>query len=231
MAKQNGKKKSGGGNRNSPKRSAAPKKACARPAARGGKSKQRKKEGKTKSILLTLLLLLLCAAVLAAGGFGIAYLVTDGFGKDGDRVAVTYEGRTYVRETEGLVLAIPEAEFTVQSLDREEAEYTVTIVAKAGAEFEFKIGLETYRWSDMKGKDFTAGFRIERTEEGFRMEFGGIQEIVAAVQSGAVVEEDAYQGGDVFELVIGSGDRQIRLGFGIGYPVTGIELDPSVIII
>lgn len=168
-------------------------------------------------------------AVLGAGAYGIAYVVTDGFGKD--TVYVGYAGKIYTQTTEGLVV-MPGAEFIVQKSDDSEAEYTVKIEATSGTDFEFKIGVETFRWKDLAGNDYTDGFKITRTDNGFKLSFEDtLSAILTKVQGeSASIASGAYTGGDIFTLIITSGNQVIRLGFGIDVPVEDIQIYPSGVI-
>ena len=64
------------------------------------------------------------------------------------------------------------------------------------------------------------------------MDYESFETIIAAVKGAdVVIAEGADLSGDMFDLVITMGETEYRFGFGIGLPVSGIELDPDHIII
>ena len=93
-------------------------------------------------------------------------------------------------------------------------------------------GAEPYTWHDLAGQDVTKGFTLTQTDLGFTVDYESFETIIAAVKGAdVVIAEGADLSGDMFDLVITMGETEYRFGFGIGLPVSGIELDPDHIII
>ena len=140
-------------------------------------------------------------------------------------------GETYTKNTEGVKLNTGKV-FEVQDLTGS-GDYTVTIAAKGTAEndFEFRLGEESgYRWKDQNGKDYTDGFKITRTDAGFKIEYTDLTQIITTVKgtTAAVLSESA--GGDLFTLTVTSGRGEITLGFNLYFPVTDVTIDPPEIV-
>lgn len=194
------------------------------------KAKKRKAErsGKGTQIVKLILLIILVAAILAGGSFGIWYLLTHGNEIKSTAMIVTHNGTAYTRSANGLVLTTND-EFKVVTTS-EDASYSVRIYAKATEnDFTFKLGEEPYKWSNMDGRDFTSGFTINPTEGGFTVSFTTIGEIISAVQ-GADITLTGEAEGELFTLVITSGDAEISLGFSLYVAVTGIGFDTDRVV-
>lgn len=233
-------KKSGGSRKNTPRAS-----STARKPSKGSSSyttsKQRqealakearqdraKRTWKTIGIAFLVLILL---AVLGFAGFGIAYVVTDGFGGKVPTAVIMIKDDMYTESADGIAL-YPGDEVRVQSLTGA-TEYDVRIEANAeSGDFSFTVGAEPYTWHDLAGQDVTKGFTLTQTGLGFTVDYESFETIIAAVKGADVaIAEDADLSGDMFDLVITMGETEYRFGFGIGLPVSGIELDPDHIVI
>ena len=81
----------------------------------------------------------------------------------------------------------------------------------------------------MKGTEFTSGFDIAKTEEGFRLGYQSLNAIIERVH-GQQVSEVKNAGRNIFELALICGNREMRILFGTYLPVLGVELDQDEII-
>lgn len=176
-------------------------------------------------VILSVLLL----AILAAAGLGIAYLVTDGFGGKAPTTIVMVGDKIYTEDANGVTI-YPGDEICVQSLTGAEG-YTFRIEANGEKDFAFTVGEEPYSWKDLAGRDMTKGFTIEDTENGFTIDYTDLDGVIAAVLGAEVtIGEDADTSGDLFFLVVTCGEKDLRLSFGVGLPVEGVEVNPDHVI-
>ena len=232
-------KKSGGSRKNTPRGSNTARKTSGsgsyttsrqRQEALAKEARQDRAKRTWKTIGIAFLVLILLA-VLGFAGFGIAYVVTDGFGGKVPTAVIMIEDDMYTESADGIAI-YPGDEIRVQSLTGA-TEYDVRIEANAeSGDFSFTVGAEPYTWHDLAGQDVTKGFTLTQTDLGFTVDYESFETIIAAVMGAdVVIAEDANLSGDMFDLVITMGETEYRFGFGIGLPVSGIELDPGHIII
>lgn len=218
-----------GSRRNTLRRTASPASRTSRMELEK-REKQEKRKKTAKGIAIGLLVILLLT-LLGFAGFGIAYVATDGFGGKVSTAVVIIDGEAYSQSAEGFSI-FPGDEIGVQNLVGD-TEYSVRIEASAAKKnFVFNLGEEPYTWKDLDGEDMTRGFAIEQTETGFTIGYESLPAIVSAVRmADATIAEDADLTGDLFVLIITIGETEYRFGFGIGLPVSGIEIDPDQIVI
>ena len=194
--------------------------------ARQAKKEKTARTWRTVGIVILSVLLL---AILAAAGLGIAYLVTDGFGGKAPTTIVMVGDKIYTDDTNGVTI-YPGDEIRVQSLTGADG-YTFRIEANGEKDFAFTVGEEPYSWKDLAGRDMTKGFTIEDTENGFTIDYTDLNGVIAAVLGAEVtIGEDADTSGDLFVLVVTCGEKDLRLSFGVGLPVEGVEVDPDHVI-
>lgn len=233
-------KKSGGSRKNTPRGSNTARKTSGsnssyttsrqRQEALAKEARQDRAKRTWKTIGIAFLVLILLA-VLGFAGFGIAYVVTDGFGGKVPTAVIMIEDDMYTASADGIAI-YPGDEIRVQSLTGA-TEYDVRIEANAeSGDFSFTVGAEPYTWHDLAGQDVTKGFTLTQTDLGFTLDYESFETIIAAVKGAdVVIAEGADLSGDMFDLVITMGETEYRFGFGIGLPVSGIELDPDHIVI
>lgn len=233
-------KKSGGSRKNTPRGSNTARKTSKsnssyttsrqRQEALAKEARQDRAKRTWKTIGIAFLVLILLA-VLGFAGFGIAYVVTDGFGGKVPTAVIMIEDDMYTASADGIAI-YPGDEIRVQSLTGA-TEYDVRIEANAeSGDFSFTVGAEPYTWHDLAGQDVTKGFTLTQTDLGFTLDYESFETIIAAVKGAdVVIAEGADLSGDMFDLVITMGETEYRFGFGIGLPVSGIELDPDHIVI
>lgn len=94
-------------------------------------------------------------------------------------------------------------------------------------DFAFTVDGEELSWSDIDGRNLTAGFEIERAEDGFTLSYGGIEDIISAAQGGAEVSVGELPSGDIFRLSIAAGEGRTDIYFTI---LSGVFLDKTEII-
>ena len=224
------KKSSNTGRRSGTKSTPARTTSKQRQAALAKEARQGNAKQTWKAIGIGLLCLVLLA-VLAFAGFGIAYVVTDGFGGRAPTAVIMIGDDMYTASADGLAI-YPGDEIRVQSLTGS-SQYEVRIEADAEhGDFAFTAGAEPYTWHDLAGRDVTQGFTMTQTDVGFTLEYESFETIISAVLgTDVVIAEDADLTGDKFCMVVTLGETEYTFGFGIGLPVSGIELDPDHIIV
>ncbi len=218
----------GNGDR-SDRRSAAKRPTKAELARLEKQTGREKSRSIAKRIFVAVLIVVL-VAILGFAGFGIAYVATGGFGGTVPTAIVMIEDKIYADSADGLTI-YPGDEVVVYDLTGD-AEYTLRIkAAEKETNFAFFVGDEPYTWRDLNGYDVTSSFTIDRTERGFIVNYAGIEDIIASVCGADVTfGDDIDLSGDMFDLVLTSGEKEYVFGFGVGLPVTDIVLPDNVII-
>lgn len=118
------------------------------------------------------------------------------------------------------------------SINEDNDNYTVTIVPtlNADCDFDFTAGGSVY--SFQQTPDYTAGFTIKKTDEGFSISPKGNLESIIEAAVGADVEElNAKSYDNMFTMIITSADEKsnIYIQFLIYEPVTDVSLDKEAI--
>ncbi len=199
-----------------------------------GKTQMRRVKGKNffVAFIRWFIIGILCIAVLGGAIFGITVL-TDGYGGRVPLFSVTHRDKKYF----SLITPTPYAEsigaiqlgeeFIVKSLF---SDYEVKIYAKE-ADLSFTLWGEKWTWADVQGKDFTSAFTIEKTENGFILSFGNVEDILSAVIGGQV-DLKLDEAIELFEMVISCRSYEYRFDFGVyASGVEGVELTISELII
>ena len=177
--------------------------------------------GKIKygKVWTTVYIVVLALVIIAAAGLVAYYL------KEAPTAffSVSIDGKTV--ESGSSVGAISSG----SKVDVEGAEeYEVEIYAcSTENDFSFTVDGEEFSWSDIDGRNLTAGFEIDRAEDGFTISYGGIEDIISAAQGGAEVSVGELPQGDMFRLSVTSAESRADLYFAI---LTGVFLDKTVII-
>ena len=118
------------------------------------------------------------------------------------------------------------------SIDEDNDNYTVTIVPtlNADCDFDFTAGGSVY--SFQQTPDYTAGFTIKKTDEGFSISpKGNLESIIEAAVGDDVEELNAKSYDNMFTMIITSADEKsnIYIQFSIYEPVTDVSLDKEAI--
>lgn len=174
---------------------------------------------KRSKVLTAIYLVALALVVIAAAGL-LAYFLQGG---TGNSLSVSIDGKAV--ENGSSVGALSSG----NRVDVEGAEeYEVEIYAcSTENDFSFTVDGEEFLWSDIDGRNLTAGFEIDRAEYGFTISYGGIEDIISAAQGGAEVSVGELPKGDMFRLSVTSAESRADLYFAI---LTGVFLDKTEII-
>lgn len=174
---------------------------------------------KHNKVLTVLYLVALALVVIAAAGLVAYYLK----GATTAAFSVSIDGKAVENGSSVGVLASG-SKINVEGAE----EYEVAVYAcSAENDFAFTVDGEELSWSDIDGRNLTAGFEIERAEDGFTISYSGIEDIISAAQGGAEVRVDKLPQGDIFRLSIAAGEGRTDIYFTI---LSGIFLDRTEII-
>lgn len=200
---------------------------------RNSSFKKQTRAHRGKKILLIIITVVLCAALIG-GSVYVLWRFSDEFTKFpwADQIKSEETGRTdggvtpgtikdgYYLELEGTQFGnggVAHLEsgsvFTVS--EKFGTDYTVKMTARAGSDFSFTLGAEPYKWSNVKGDDFTAGFSIARSEAGFTVTFGTLEEIISKVKGNAVIIQEAINPaiGEKFTMTVSGNNHAVTLNF------------------
>mgnify|MGYP000473539791 CR=1 FL=1 len=174
---------------------------------------------KRSKVLTAIYLVALVLVVIAVAGLVAYYLK----GATTAAFSVSIDGKTIESGSSVGVLA-SKSKINIDGAE----EYGVAVYAcSAENDFAFTVDGEELSWSDIDGRNLTAGFEIERAEDGFTLSYGGIEDIISAAQGGADVGAEKLPNGDIFRLSISAGEGQTDIYFTI---LSGIFLDRTEII-
>lgn len=176
------------------------------------RSNTAKKPNKVATAVKAILLILLALAIIAAAVFGIYYL-TGGFGGRYSTFVVQINGKPVISSGS---IALPRgSKIKVTSF----SDYSFKVVAAEPEEdFTVRIDGSTVMYSDFAGDDLTAGFTFTESEDGddsIIIDYGNIYNILYAVWGQQFGISD-YSGGDIFALIITSGENTLSLTFAPG---------------
>ena len=176
-------------------------------------------------IAKVILLIFAVMAVLAAIVFGIYYL-SNGFGGDYSTFVTSVNGKNIMKDGD---IELPSgSELKVTSI----SDYTVKVVAaETDSDFEITAEDEAMNFSELAGKDLTAGFTFTETDGVITVEYGSLSEILSAAL-GEEVTVDGEAEGNLFTLVIESGKSSLALNFGLVVfaDVSGLIVTPDHIV-
>ena len=174
---------------------------------------------KRSKVLTAIYLVALALVVIAAAGL-LAYFLQGG---TGNSLSVSIDGKAV--ESGSSVGAISSgSKINVESAE----EYEIAVYACSSEnDFAFTVDGEELLWSDIDGRNLTAGFEIQKAEDGFTLSYGGIEDIISVAQGGAEVAADKLPNGDIFRLSITSNESQMDIYFTI---FSGVFLDKTEII-
>lgn len=174
---------------------------------------------KHNKVLTVLYIVAIALVVIAAAGLVAYYLK----GATAAAFSVSIDGKTIESGSSVGVLAC-KSKINVDGAE----EYDVAVYAcSAENDFALTVDGEELSWSDIDGRNLTAGFEIERAEDGFTLSYGGIEDIISVAQGGAEVSYSELPQGDMFRLSIAAGEDRTDIYFTI---LSGIFLDRTEII-
>ena len=125
-----------------------------------------------------------------------------------------------------------EVKMNFLSIDEDNSNYTVTIVPTLNAENDFDFTADGSVYSFQQTPDYTAGFTIKKTDEGFSIQpKGNLESIIEAAVGSDVEELNAKSYDNMFTMIITSADEKsnIYIQFSIYEPVTDVSLDKEAI--
>lgn len=167
---------------------------------------------------ITILLIL----VVALGGLAAVWYFSGGFGGATPTILVKCGGQKYFQSAD-LGEITSGAEFEVYAI----GDYEIRIEARAGKEFTFTVGEEKYSWSDLKGKDLTDGFQLDKTDHGFTLIHKGITSILSEFYNSDVVIVGAEEVVPEFNLIISTGNSELEFSFTINNRAEEITVSPD----
>lgn len=174
---------------------------------------------KHNKVLTVLYIVAIALVVIAAAGL-LAYYLQGGVNPS---LSVSIDGKTLENGSSAGALSSG-SKINVEGVE----EYDVGVYAcSAENDFAFTVDGEELSWSDIDGRNLTAGFEIQRAEDGFTISYGGIEDIISAAQGGAEVGVDKLPQGDIFRLSVTSEESRTDVYFAI---LTGVFLDRTEII-
>lgn len=174
---------------------------------------------KHNKVLTVLYIVAIALVVIAAAGL-LAYYLQGGVNPS---LSVSIDGKTLENGSSAGALSSG-SKINVEGVE----EYDVGVYAcSAENDFAFTVDGEELSWSDIDGRNLTAGFEIQRAEDGFTISYGGIEDIISAAQGGAEVSVDKLPQGDIFRLSIAAGEGRTDIYFTI---LSGVFLDKTEII-
>ena len=124
--------------------------------------------------------------------------------------SVTIDDEIYNTDTEGLVIA------SGTDIIVDADEYTASIgVVMPSEDMTFIVGTELWSWSDISEWDMTSCFDITVGEKSFTLSYTGFPGIIARAfgVNESEVKTGTASAGDIFELIISSGNDTLSLGF------------------
>ena len=177
--------------------------------------------GKIKygKVWTTVYIVVLALVIIAAAGLVAYYLK----GVTTASFSVSIDGKAV--ESGSSVGAISSgSKINVESAE----EYEIAVYACSSEnDFVFTVDGEALLWSDIDGRNLTAGFEIQKAEDGFTLSYGGIEDIISVAQGGAEVAADKLPNGDIFRLSVTSNESRTDIYFNI---LSGVFLDRTEII-
>lgn len=174
---------------------------------------------KHNKVLTVLYIVAIALVVIVAAGL-LAYYLQGGVNPS---LSVSIDGRTIENGSSAGALSSG-SRIEVDGAE----EYDVAVYAcSVENDFAFTVDGEELSWSDIDGRNLTAGFEIERAEDSFTIRYGGIKDIISAAQGGAEVSVDKLPQGDIFRLSVTSEESRTDVYFAI---LTGVFLDRTEII-
>lgn len=174
---------------------------------------------KHNKVLTVLYIVAIALVVIAAAGL-LAYYLQGGVNPS---LSVSIDGRT-LESGSSIGVLVSKSKINVEGAE----EYDVAVYAcSVENDFAFTVDGEELSWSGIDGRNLTAGFEIERAEDGFTLSYGGIEDIISAAQGGAEVSVGELPSGDIFRLSIAAGEGRTDIYFTI---LSGVFLDKTEII-
>lgn len=176
------------------------------------------------TVIKVILLILAIIVILAAAVFG-AYYLSNGFGGKYATFATTINGKLMI--TSGNIDLPRGSEIKILSFE----DYSLKVVAAEPEEdFELNIGGEPRLYSELAGKDITAGFTFTESDGVITVDYDSLSEILSSALGEDVATAENTEKA-LFTLIIESGKSTLNLGFLLGRSwADSITPDPDHII-
>lgn len=181
-------------------------------------------------VTIVVVLLLLALAV------GLIIELSRASGDNENEVfGITVNGKRYEHNAEGLVFGkTMKVTVTVPSGSYDVSIKSVTV----SKDFELLIGEEVYSWSNTVYQDFTSGFNVTKSSDGFTMTHENLISILSdalGYPKEDIRVPDVLTDEDLFVMIVTSGEESISIGFtledlGGNMPITSVSLDSSSIV-
>lgn len=183
-------------------------------------AKRKSSGGSTAATVIKIILLILAVIIiLAAAVFGIYYL-TGGFGGNYTTFATTINGKLVL--SSGSIQLPRGSVIKITSFN----DYTLEVVAaEPEQDFVLIVDGETVNYSDLAGEDITEGFTFTESDGVITVDYGNLEEILASALDKEVTVGDISEG-DLFTLIITSGESSINLSFYPQYDIAGVSGNP-----
>ena len=183
-------------------------------------SNRKSSGGYTAATAIKVILLILAVVIiLAAAVFG-AYYLSNGFGGKYATFATTVNGKLVL--SSGSIQLPRGSELKIASF----SDYTLKVVAaEPEQDFALTVGGETVNYSDLAGEDITEGFTFTESDGVITVDYGNLEEILTSALDKEVTVGDISEG-DLFTLIITSGESSINLSFYPQYDIAGVSGNP-----
>lgn len=183
-------------------------------------AKRKSSGGSTAATVIKIILLILAVLIiLAAAVFG-AYYLSNGFGGNYATFATNINGKLVL--SSGSIQLPRGSVIKITSFN----DYTLEVVAaEPEQDFALTVGGETVNYSDFAGEDMTAGFTFTESDGVITVDYGNLEEILTSALDKEVTVGDISEG-DLFTLIITSGESSINLSFYPQYDIAGISGNP-----
>lgn len=157
------------------------------------------------------------------GALAVFWWLSDGVWGTLPTFTVKTDGHKYGTNKTDVKL-YPGTEFEIDSFFGKK--YTLKIEANADTtDFALTVDGEEKKWSDFEGQDFTGAFTVGRFKNKYTVNYTNLKEVCEAKTSGTVEIADDVQG-DIFDVVITCGKREVRLSC---YVAPTVKLNPDEI--
>ncbi len=191
----------------------------------------------SKTIIKVISWVLIVLVIVAL--IGVVAKFTGGFTSDFKTFYVTVDGKDIMTTTNGYMVS-PKNPMKVDikytfAGESDENGYSVKVVPNVieAEDFDFTLDGEVYSYQGEK--DVTKGFNIQYDETSFTISPKGVntQEILQAVYPNNTIGDCVDKGYEnMYSLIITSynGESSVIINFSVASAVTGITLDPEVIV-
>lgn len=187
-----------------------------------------KKRATGNTVVKSIIVLILIVAALAAVCFCSWYFTGGGWlgGKVPPTFTVTV-GEEEHSKSFSQQLLYSGTEFEVNRPFGED--YTIEIAATQTSNVMLQSGESTVKWSELKA-DFNKGFEIVKDGNRFTVNYTSFEDIVTKATGLEQFEISGETSDELFQMKITCAHAEMKINFGVSFPVEGIEIDPDHVI-